>query len=60
MNSGTRIPIVFHDKAFLFKVLSVLEEVMKAGSIGQQNITVSIENCDISGDAKILTDMNIN
>lgn len=54
MNSGTRIPIVFHDKAFLFKVLSVLEEVMKAGSIGQQNITVSIENCDISGDAKIL------
>lgn len=60
MNSGTKIPIVFHDKEFLFKVLNVLEEVMKAGNIGQQNISVSIANCDISGNAKILTDMGIN
>ena len=59
MNSGTRIQILFHDKEFLNKVLDVLEEVMKAGSIGNKNITVSISNCDISGNAKILTDMGI-
>ena len=40
-------------------MLDVLEEVMKAGSIGNKNITVSISNCDISGNAKILTDMGI-
>ena len=59
MNSGTRIPILFHDKEFLNKVLDVLEEVMKVGCIGNKNITVNISNCDISGNAKILTDMGI-
>lgn len=60
MNAGTKIPILFHDKNFLNKVLNVLEEVMKAENIGEQNITVSIKNCDIHGNAKILTDMGIN
>ena len=59
MNSGTRIPILFTDENFLKKVLNVLEEVMKAGSIGHQNITVNIKGCDIHGNAKILTDMGI-
>ena len=59
MNSGTRIPILFTDENFLKKVLNMLEEVMKAGSIGHQNITVNIKGCDIHGNAKILTDMGI-
>lgn len=59
MNSGTRIPILFTDENFLKKVLNVLEEVMKAGSIGHQNITVNIKGCNIHGNAKILTDMGI-
>ena len=59
MNSGTRIPILFTDENFLKKVLNVLEEVMKAGSIGHQNIIVNIKGCDIHGNAKILTDMGI-
>lgn len=60
MNAGTKILIVFQDKDFLNKVLNVLEEVMKVGNIGEQNIIVSIKDCDIHGNAKILTDMGIN
>ena len=59
MNSGTQIPILFRNKKFLAAVLTVLEEVMKAGNIGQQNIKINIQGCDISGNARILSDMNI-
>lgn len=59
MNSGTQIPILFHDELFLNKVLKVLEEVMKRGDIGAQNISISVNNCDIGGNAKFLSDIGI-
>ena len=60
MNSGMQLPIVISDLNFLDKVLRVLEAVMKQGSIGTQNITISISNSQIGGNAKILNDMNLN
>lgn len=59
MNSGSNLQFVISNKNFLDKVLQVLELIIIEGDIGKQNITINIKGNTISGNAKVLNDLNM-
>ncbi len=59
MNSGSNLQFVISNKSFLDKVLQVLELIIIEGDIGKQNITINIKGNKISGNAKVLNDLNM-
>ncbi|EOS46874.1 hypothetical protein V1226_09480 [Lachnospiraceae bacterium JLR.KK009] len=59
MNSGSNLQFVISNKSFLDKVLQVLELIIIEGDIGKQNITINIKGNTISGNAKVLNDLNM-
>ncbi len=59
MNSGSCFQIVFNDKDFLGKVLTVLEQIIIDGGVGQQDVFININGCTISGNANVLSDFKL-
>lgn len=59
MNSGNNLQFVINNRDFLDKVLKVLEQIIINGGVGKQNITINIRGCEITGNAKVLNDLNI-
>ncbi len=59
MNSGIGFKIVFKDKVFLVKVLTVLEQIIINGGVGQQDVFININGCSISGNANVLSDLKL-
>lgn len=59
VNSGNLFRIYIDDKDFLNEVLQVLEQIIAEGSIGQQKVSININDCTITGNAKVLNDLNI-
>lgn len=58
MNSGHNLYFTFERKDFLLKVLAVLERIIIDGGTNNQ-ITINITDSTISGQAKVLNDLNI-
>jgi len=54
MNSGSNLYFAFSDKAFLTKVMNVLSYIIINGT--DRRVSISIKDCDISGNAQVLTD----
>lgn len=59
MNSGDNLRFVFSKKSFLDEVLHVLEKIIGEGGVGEQNVSINIHGCKITGNAKILNDLNL-
>lgn len=59
MNSGNCLQFVINNKEFLDKVLKVLEEIIIDGGVGKQNVSINIEGCQITGNARVLNDFNL-
>lgn len=59
MNSGNTISFMFNDKTFMRRVLTVLEQIIINGGIGNSNISINIKNNQFSGNAQVLNDLNI-
>lgn len=59
MNSGNSLQILFNDKVFLGKVLTVLEQIIIDGGVGQQDVFININGCQITGNASVLNDLKI-
>lgn len=54
MNSGNNLYFAFSDKTFLTKVMNVLAYIIINGT--DRQVSISIKNCEISGNAQVLTD----
>lgn len=59
MNSGNNLQFVFNDREFLDRVLNVLEQIIIEGGVGKQNVAINIQGCEITGNAKVLNDLNL-
>lgn len=59
MNSGSKLQFLFNDKAFLGKVMDVLEKIIIDGGVGRQDVSINISDCEIGGNAKVLSDLDI-
>lgn len=59
MNSGTVCSFLFNDKKFLDQVFNVLGAIISEAGKEERNIKIDINNSTISGNAKILNDMNV-
>ena len=59
MNSGQRFYFNFDNKEFLKKVTDVLERIIMEGIVGNQNVVISIKDCTIGGNSKILDNLSI-
>lgn len=59
MNSGTVCSFLFNDKEFLDRVFGVLGAIISEAGKEERNIKIDINNSTISGNAKILNDMNV-
>ena len=59
MNSGNNLQILIGNKDFLNKVLKVLEQIIIEGGVGQQNISIDIRGCKITGNASVLNGLNL-
>lgn len=59
MNSSDNLCFVVKDKEFLNKILRVLEQIIIDGGVGNGNVSISIKDCEFSGNAKVLTDVGI-
>lgn len=59
MNSGNKLQLLFYDKKFLNKVMGVLEKIMIDGGVGRQDVSINISDCEISGNAKVLSDLDM-
>jgi hypothetical protein len=59
LNSGNVLSIQISDVNFLNKVLKVLETIVMDGGIGNQIISINIENSKFCGNAKVLNDLGI-
>lgn len=59
MNSGMNLRFIFSNGGFLNDVLQVLEKIIIEGGVGEQNVVINIHGCDISGNAKVLNDINL-
>ena len=57
MNSGNNLLFTFQNKAFLMKVLKVLENIIVDGCDSQ--VSVNISNCTITGNARVLEGANL-
>ena len=60
MNSGKNLQILFINKDFLNRVLSVLEKIIIDGGIGNQNISIDLSGSQFAGDAQVLNNLGIN
>lgn len=59
MNSGNNLCILFSSRSFLDDVLKVLEEIIIDGGVGEQNVDINIRDCNISGNAHVLDNLDI-
>jgi len=59
MNSGNSLQFVINNRNFLDKVLKVLEQIIIDGGVGNQNVSINIQGCRITGNAKVLNDLNL-
>lgn len=59
MNSGVQFRIYVDDKEFLSEILAVLEEIIAEDIIEQQKISININDCTITGNAKVLNDLEL-
>lgn len=59
MNSGNHLQFIVRDKSFLNKILKVLELIIIDGGVGKQNVSINIQGCQITGNAKVLSDFNL-
>ena len=58
-NSGYVFRIYVYDKVFLSEILQVLERIIAEDIIGQNKVSININNCTIDGDAKVLNDLKV-
>ena len=54
MNSGNNLYFAFSDKTFLTKVMNVLAYIIINGT--DRQVSINIKDCEISGNAQVLTD----
>lgn len=54
MNSGNNLYFAFSDKDFLMEVMNVLADIIINGT--DRQVSINIEDCEISGNAHVLTD----
>ncbi len=59
MNSGTTLRFIINNRDFLNKVLRVLEQIIIDGGVGKQSVAINIQGSTITGNAKVLNDLNI-
>lgn len=59
MNSGNNLQFIINNGDFLNKVLNVLEQIIIDGGVGKQDVTINIQGCKITGNAKVLNDLNL-
>jgi len=59
MNSGNNLQFVIDNRDFLNKVLEVLEQIIIDGGVGKQNVAINIQGCKITGNAKVLNDLDL-
>lgn len=59
MNSGEHVCITFNDRAFLDKVINVLEKVMFDGGTGDEKLVINIANNKIGGHSQLLNHLNL-
>ena len=59
MNSGSNFQIVINNRDFLVKVLKVLEAIIIDGGVGKQDVSINIQGCSITGNARVLNDLNL-
>jgi len=59
MNSGMNLRFLFSNGVFLDDVLQVLEEIIIEGDIGEQNVSINIQGCEISGNASLLNNFKL-
>ena len=59
MNSGNNLQFIINNRNFLNKVLKVLEQIIIDGGVGKQNVSINIQGCRITGNAKVLNDLNL-
>lgn len=59
MNSGNNLCILFSNRSFLYDVLKVLEQIIIDGGVGEQNVEINIHNSRISGNARVLDNLNV-
>lgn len=58
-NSGDNFKIIIGDRKFLDKILKVLEQIIIEGGVGDQNVSINILGCNISGNANVLNDLKM-
>lgn len=56
-NAGVTFSFFFSDKMFLRKVVRVLSAVIAEGGMEGKSVKIHLNNCTISGNAKVLNDM---
>lgn len=54
MNSGNNLYFTFSDRTFLTKVMNVLSYIIVNGT--DRQVSINMSNCEISGNAQVLTD----
>lgn len=59
MNSGHQLQFMVSNKKFLNQILKVLERIIIDGGVGNQRVSINIEGCQITGNAKVLNDVNL-
>lgn len=59
LNSGNQLQFIINNKDFLNKVLKVLEQIIIDGGVGKQDVSINIQGCQITGNAKVLNDFNL-
>ncbi len=60
MNSGNSLQFVISNKKFLDNILKVLEKIIISGGVGNQQVSINIKDCKISGSARLFEGLNIN
>lgn len=56
-NAGVTFSFFFSDKRFLRKVVRVLSAIIAEGGMEGKSVKIHLNNCTISGNAKVLNDM---
>lgn len=60
LNSGSSFAFYVRNVGFLYnEIIPILEQIIIDGGVGNGNISINIDNCKFSGDAKILNKVNV-
>lgn len=59
LNSGNNFRFLFREESFLYDVLYVLEQIIIDGGVGDQNVEINVQNCEFSGNSKVLDNLKI-